>query len=117
MTSKEEILTFLESSKKLIASGNYDFVPRRKNLLSLAMHGISLNEAKAVITNLTSSDYYKGPKQDFSRPGEIWEFKKEIGSVDFYIKLKIDLEGNHKVLKCLGFHEDEFAANGNDKGE
>lgn len=61
------------------------------------------------ITSLTCSNYYKGPKQDFSRPGEIWEFKKKIGNTVFYIKLKIDLEGNRKVLKCLGFHEDEFA--------
>lgn len=85
------------------------FFPRRKNLQSLAEHGISLKEAKDAIIGLISSNYYKGPKQDFSRPGEIWEFKKKIGNVVFYIKLKIDIDGNRKVLKCLGFHEDEFA--------
>ena len=107
--SKEEILAFLESSTKLISSGAYLFIPRRKNLQSLAEHGISLKEAKDAIIGLISSNYYKGPKQDFSRPGEIWEFKKKIGNVVFYIKLKIDIDGNRKVLKCLGFHEDEFA--------
>ena len=81
--SKEEILAFLESSKKLISSGVYLFIPRRKNLQSLAEHGISLKEAKDAIIGLISSNYYKGPKQDFSRPGEIWEFKKKIGNVVF----------------------------------
>jgi len=31
-----EILTFLETAKKLVSKGNYDFVPRRKNLQDLA---------------------------------------------------------------------------------
>ena len=26
----------------------------------------------------------------------------------FYIKVKIVCEGNKNILKCIGFHEDEF---------
>ena len=37
-----------------------------------------IKDAKNEILSLETSDYYKGPKQDFdqNRPGDIWEFKK-----------------------------------------
>jgi len=56
------------------------------------------------------SDYYKGPKTDHDpdRPGDIWEFKKNIAGIGFYIKLKIDCCNIDKILKCIGFHEDEY---------
>ena len=59
---------------------------------------------------LVVADYYKGPKKDFdsSKPGDIWEFKKQIEDVQFYVKVKIVLENDEEILKCLGFHEDEF---------
>mgnify|MGYP000651773383 CR=1 FL=1 len=37
-----------------------------------------------------------------------WEFKRIINGIQFYIKLKIAQENNTEVLKCLGFHEDEY---------
>lgn len=63
------------------------------------------------VKGLVVSDYYKGPKQDFDlkRPGDIWEFKKNVDTVQFYIKIKIVQENGVDIVKCLGFHEDEFA--------
>ncbi len=105
-----DIRTFLTNAKSLMSAGKYDFVPRRKNMQALAAHGLSITDAKSEILSLVVADYYKGPKQDFdpSRPGYIWEFKKSIAGVQFYVKLKITQEKGEDILKCIGFHEDNF---------
>jgi len=46
---------------------------------------------------------------DPNRPGDVWEFKKNIGGTLFYVKVKIVQENGEYILKCLGFHEDDFA--------
>lgn len=108
--NESAIVAYLIRVKQLLSAGKYDFVPRRKNLQSLAEHGLTIMDAKYEIFELTISDYYKGPKQDLdrSRPGEIWEFKKNVDGTGFYIKLKIVFENGEDILKCLGFHEDSF---------
>ena len=105
------IAAFLERMKRLISAGKYDFVPRRKNMQALAQHGLTILDAKNEILGLVVGDYYKGPKQDFdqNRPGDIWEFKKNIDGNSFYIKVKITQENGEEILKCMGFHDDDFA--------
>ncbi len=97
-------------AKKLISAGKYDFVPRRKNMQALAQHGLTIMDAKNEILGLVVGDYYKGPKRDLdpNRTGDIWEFKKNIDGMKFYVKLKIVQENGKDILKCLGFHEDDF---------
>ena len=82
-TEVTEIIQFLERVKRLITRGRYDFVPRRKSMQALALHGLTITDAKAEILGLVIEDYYKGPKQDFdpARPGDIWEFKKNIEGI------------------------------------
>ncbi|MCD8326569.1 MAG: type II toxin-antitoxin system MqsR family toxin [Lachnospiraceae bacterium] len=104
-----DISAFLERAKKLISGGRYDFIPRRKNMQDLALHGLTIADAKNEILELTVADYYKGPKQDFDRQGEIWEFKKNIDDTCFYVKVKIDRRNGEDILKCLSFHEDDFS--------
>jgi hypothetical protein len=106
-----DITAFLEKVKMLVSAGKYDFVPRRKNMQALAQHGLTIADAKAEILGFVVGDYYKGPKQDFdpNRPGDIWEFKKNIGGIQFYVKIKVVQENGEDILKCLGFHEDDFA--------
>ena len=106
----EEIRNFLTIAKSLISKGNYDFVPRRKNMQALALHGLSIRDAKSEILALVVGDYYKGPKQDLdpNRPRDIWEFKKCVDGVQFYVKLKVVLVNGRDILKCIGFHEDDF---------
>ncbi len=104
-----EICNFLEKAKNLISVGRLDFVPRRKNMQWLAKQGLTIADAKEELLELVVDDYYKGPKNDFTHPGEIWEFKKIIVNEPVYIKIKIAKENNIEVLKCLGFHDDEFA--------
>lgn len=110
-TSTADIASFLEKAKRLISAGKYDFVPRRKSMQALAQHGLTITDAKAEILGLAVGDYYKGPKQDFdpNKPGDIWEFKKQIDEIQFYVKIKITQENGKDILKCLGFHEDDFA--------
>lgn len=107
----QEISEFLTKMKQLISAGEYDFVPRRKNLQALAEHGLTITDAKDEIFALVVGDYYKGPKQDFDsyKPGNIWEFKKNVDGKQFYIKVKIVYENGEDIVKCLGFHEDDFS--------
>ena len=108
--STSDIVAFLTSVKKLLAVGKYDFVPRRKNMQALAQHGLTITDAKNEILGLVVGDYYKGPKQDLdpNRPGDIWEFKKNVDGIQFYVKLKIVQENGGDILKCIGFHEDDY---------
>ena len=110
-TSAADITTYLTKVKKLLSAGKYDFVPRRKNMQALAQHGLTITDVKNEILGLDVGDYYKGPKQDFdpNRPGDIWEFKKSIDGMQFYVKVKIIQENGEDILKCLSFHEDDFA--------
>ena len=109
--STEEIILFLERAKMLMIAGKYDFVPRRKNMQALAQYGLTIADAKEEILALSVSDYYKGPKRDLdsNRSGDIWEFKKHIEDIQFYVKVKIVRENGEEILKCIGFHEDDFA--------
>lgn len=110
-TSISDITEYLVRVKKLLSEGKYDFVPRRKNMQALVRHGLTIMDAKSEILELVSDDYYKGPKQDFdpNHPGDIWEFKKNIDGMQFYVKVKIVRENGEDILKCLGFHEDDFS--------
>lgn len=109
--SASDIAVYLSKIKRLLSDGKYDFVPRRKNMQALAQHGLTITDAKNEILGLAVSDYYKGPKQDLdtNRSGDIWEFKKNIDGIQFYVKVKITQENGEDILKCLGFHEDDFA--------
>ena len=109
--SNSDIVAYLAKVKRLLAAGKYDFVPRRKNMQALAQHGLTIVDAKNEILGLVADDYYKGPKQDYdsNRPGDIWEFKKNIDGMMFYVKVKITNESGEDILKCIGFHEDDFA--------
>ncbi|MCR4673341.1 MAG: type II toxin-antitoxin system MqsR family toxin [Lachnospiraceae bacterium] len=109
--SKSDIASYLIKVKRLVSTGEYDLVPRRKNMQALAQHGLTITDAKNEILGLVVGDYYKGPKQDLdpNRPGDIWEFKKDIDGIQFYVKIKIVKENGEDILKCLAFHEDDFA--------
>ena len=108
--SIEDITAFLVKVKRLLSAGKYDFVPRRKNMQALAKNGLTITDAKNEILGLVVGDYYKGPKQDLdsNRPGDIWEFKKNIDGMQFYVKVKIVKENGENILKCLSFHKDDF---------
>lgn len=106
-----DIAAYLAQVKNLLSKGKYVFIPREKNLRALARHGLTITDVKSEILGLVVGDYYRGPKQDYdeTRPGDIWEFKKNIDGDKFYVKVKIVLENGENILKCMSFHEDDFA--------
>lgn len=40
--STSDIALFLERTKRLVSTGKYDFVPRRKNMQALARQGLTI---------------------------------------------------------------------------
>lgn len=109
--SSSDVSAFLQDAKILLSTGRFTLIPRKKNMQTLARYGWTIADVKDEILGLVVTDYYKGPKQDLDaeRPGDIWEFKKEIDGGQFYVKLKISPIGSGRILKCLSFHEDDFA--------
>ena len=93
LASQSDIAAYLAKVKKLLSAGKYDFVPRRKNMQALAQHGLTIADAKNEILGLVVGDYYKGPKQDHDpmRPGDIWEFKKDVDVHFILVILSINI--------------------------
>ncbi|BAE86296.1 type II toxin-antitoxin system MqsR family toxin [Desulfitobacterium hafniense] len=100
MVSEEEVVQFLKEVKKLIGEGKWDFIPRKKNLKGLAELGLTIPLAKREILSLALKHYDRGPLEDKDRPGQIWEFIKNIEMQEAYIKLKINQQG----CVCISFH-------------
>ena len=101
--TRDEINDFLKRFKaKVDEQGNLPMIPRRENLSTLAMLGISRSDVKPTILAFTETDYRSGPEQDHnSTPGEIWTFETDYNGRDIYVKLKLD----DTTAKCLSFHQ------------
>lgn len=111
---KEEVAQYIITVKRLLFDNRFEFIKRSKNMIDIVKHELSLNDIKKIIMSLDVTDYYGGPKDDLDRKrgGTIWEFKKRIDGIPFYIKLKIVQEGNRQFVRCLSFHEDEYIQEG-----
>ena len=100
------ILQYIAKVKKLVSSGLWTLVPRKKNLDSLSNLGLTIQDVKNELLSLELKDYQRGPEVDYSYSGDIWIFKRNIGNTQLYIKLKIDIANDGtEILKCLSFHE------------
>lgn len=100
MISEEEVVSFLTEVKRLITEGRWDFIPRKKNLEGLTKLGLTIPLAKREILSLALKHYDRGPLDDKDRPGQVWEFIKDIDMQEAYIKLKINQQG----CVCISFH-------------
>lgn len=101
--SIDEIKQFLREVKKEVSTpGRFIFVQRRGNMNCIANLGLSIENVKSEIIGLTYKHYDRGPLPDDSRPGDIWEFIKDIDGTMVYIKLKLD---KSRGCVCLSFHE------------
>lgn len=109
MASTEEIENALSDMRSAIEAGRFQPVPRRKNMYTLAMLGISWEDAKSELCGLTASDYFQGPEMDRDFPGTdlFWVFKKNIGGQVIYIKFKIVYLQDGGV-KLVSFHLDHI---------
>jgi hypothetical protein len=110
--SKEDAAEFLHQFKTAMSLGHYCVRDRRRNLQDLIDLGITGNQAKEVINNLTPSNYSAGPKPDDNEDGqEIWEFGAEIGDVEVYIKLQVKQDPKRRTVMWAiryAFHKADF---------
>ena len=100
---REQIEVFLREVKRLIESGDWRMVPRKKNLTGLADLGLSIQGAKKELLGLSYRHYDRGPLPDKDRDGDVWEFIKPVNKDRVYIKLKIDSRG----CVCMSFHRSQ----------
>lgn len=104
---KKDIVLTLIKIKIFISQGQYEFVPRRKNMESLAELGLMPENIIDIINELTFEDYCSGPEddRDFGEKDCIWIFGKYIDEYEIYIKLKISTD---RVV-TISFHKAEFS--------
>jgi hypothetical protein len=100
--SNHQVALFLHLMKSC-ASKQFQFVPRDKNLDTLALLGLTVVDAKSRVLGLVPEDYVSGPLTDLTRPGvELWVFGLEIEAEEIYVKLQVILEPEKCV--CVSFH-------------
>ena len=102
------IREFLMEFKEIVVHRGLDVIPRRENIDALAELGLTRKNRVDEILALSVDDYCSGPEPDNDRPGDLWIFGKQVGSVSIYIKLKIAQIGEEKIAKCLSFHAAKF---------
>lgn len=117
MPTIAEIESFLETVRSYIHLGNIDFLPSSKNKYTLSNLGISYEDAFAMVTALTATEYYRGPSPDRRFPKQqIWEFgienvfeENDKPESDLYVKITIrnSNHNNKKDLLMMSFHSAE----------
>lgn len=107
-TRAEEIDRILDDMRSAIDVGMVTTVDRRKNLMTLARLGLTWEDVKEEMYELSRSDYVSGPSTDRDRPtaDKLWVFKKCVLGEKIYIKFKIEYQIDNN-LKVLSFHIDE----------
>lgn len=103
MSTKNEVIKFLNLMVSAIQMNKLNFVPRRVNTDFLREIGWNYRTLISYLEdNLCEDDYIKGPESDHNgEAGEIWVFGKSIENKEVYIKIKIISDD----CKCLSFHE------------
>lgn len=109
MTQVADIERLLQDMRLALDSGNIQLIPRRKNMDTLAVLGISWEDAKAEIYSLTVNEYFQGPEidRDFQGSDPFWMFKKNINGQVIYIKFKV-LYMEDGSVRLVSFHIDHM---------
>lgn len=109
ISRKEVVEAVLEDMRDAINSGRYFPQDRDKNIQTLAMLGITWDDAVDEMLDLRFCDYIKGPEtdRDYPKTDKFWIFKKNVLGNTIYIKFKIEYMID-KDLKVMSFHIDEW---------
>lgn len=107
--SPAEVNARLKNIRLKIGKNECTLWPRKKNKDSLALAGLSIDDAFDIVKSLTVRNYCKGPEDDIDKPGtgEMWFFGHSERGYDFYIKIKICFDANSNVI-IISFHFPEF---------
>lgn len=102
LETPENITSFLNEFKSYWVK-SYHFADREVNFRTIGYLGITPQQARGIIAQLTYKNYYKGPSEDLKRSGcSIWEFGETIQGQEVYIKLSDDFKFG--VAICISFH-------------
>jgi hypothetical protein len=109
--SEYEIRQFLKAFRQ-IPNDNIYLVPRSKNSKLINLLVWSDNDVKNYIKSSEEIYYFKGPKRDFKKEGEVvWEFKSVIETdneiLNIYIKLQVRRLPSETAY-IISFHRDEY---------
>ena len=109
MPPTEDIEKIFGDMRLAIDTGKFQPICRRKNMNTLSILGISWEDEKSEIYELTAREYYQGPEvdRDFPNTDRFWMFKKNIGGQVIYIKFKI-LYLENGAVKLVSFHIDNM---------
>ena len=102
-----EVRQFLQEFKSLLDENGFFITDRQKNSQALLDLGLTAKQREDEIRSISVLDYYAGPKADKYEKGMYWEFGKEIGGVEVYIKLKIGGTPAREQAICMSFHKAE----------
>lgn len=96
---------FLKAVKRNISNDCYTLADRDKNFEFLKENGLTMDDVKEIIFNLTPSNWIGGPENDTDGfPGDVCKFiSNDIDDVSIYIKVRYN-PPNEVVF--ISFHED-----------
>lgn len=102
------IQKILSDMRSAIDCNEFQLIPRKKNMDTLAKLGLTWEDAKSEIYTLSEKEYRRGPMLDLDDPGSdhFWEFKKRVDNETIYIKFKVLYKEDGSV-KLVSFHIDE----------
>ena len=99
---------YLLRIKTLVSSDingeHFTMVRTKKNIDFMYEYGLSIEDVKNIILNLSTEDCFSGPEndRDLSYEGWIFKFSPMFENVKLYIKIRV--ESSEKSV-CLSVHE------------
>ena len=99
---------YLLRIKTLVSSDingeHFTMVRTKKNIDFMYEYGLSIEDVKNIILNLSTEDCFPGPEndRDLSYEGWIFKFSPIFENVKLYIKIRV--ESSEKSV-CLSVHE------------
>jgi len=77
---------------------------REKNMNTLAVLEMDVEDSREVVLSLTPDDYCSGPCKDSDIKGNLWVFGKRVKGKEVYIKLKLSGDERSQSVRILSFH-------------
>lgn len=104
MATEKEVAAFLRTFKEKMKVWSVLFRDDRgKNAQALVRLEFQPSDRKAVLEQLTSIDYNKGPLEEKLYGGsDMWVFGKSIKQKEVYIKISLGAFGSSVI--CISFH-------------
>ena len=97
MATRVEVLDFLNLFKGCVTLERWHVRDREKNRQGLIDLNITPAERRDILLQLIPEDYVGGPKpDDTDNSKEVWEFGREIGGTQVYIKLRVAEDPRHR---------------------